>query len=239
MKKQTAKKQAAKTKAATKPAKPVEPVTLTLQDLAKKYKTDKLQHGYMPYYMRHLPQNPALLLEIGALHGASLKMWKDAFPDTSIHAVDLYTNPELITEEKVFAIGCVPLRADQGSSEDMLSIAARWQYNVIIDDGSHNSDHQLISFHQLFLNALQPGGLYVVEDLHCCKEAFYHNSINNPDVFPLLSGFNDTILASLQQWQKTGVFNNACFTQANNKAITELIADVAIYEEKIAFIWSK
>lgn len=241
--KQTANKQSTKpapakktTDAAAAAAPPAAP---TLQELAAKYKTDKLEHGYMPYYMRHLPQHPEFMLEIGAFKGASLKMWRAGFPGAHIHAVDLYTSPKLITEAQVFALGCVPLRANQGSVMDLQSIADRWKYNVIIDDGSHNSDHQLISFRELFLNALQPRGLYVVEDLHCCKEEFYHNSINNPEVFKSLRGFDDTILVSLQEWQKTKVFKNYCFNEEENKAITKLIGDVAIYDEKIAFVFKK
>ena len=40
-------------------------------------------------------------------------------------------------------------------------------FDIIIDDGSHRNDDMVISFETLF-PVLKCGGMYVVEDLHCC-----------------------------------------------------------------------
>jgi hypothetical protein len=37
--------------------------------------------------------------------------------------------------------------------------------SLIVDDGSHHPDHQLLSFSMLFQQLLQPGGLYILEDV--------------------------------------------------------------------------
>jgi hypothetical protein len=39
-------------------------------------------------------------------------------------------------------------------------------FDVIIDDGSHHCDHIQTTFNALFIHALRPGGIYVIEDLN-------------------------------------------------------------------------
>jgi predicted methyltransferase len=55
-------------------------------------------------------------------------------------------------------------------------------FDVIVDDGGHNTAQQLSSFMMLFQHALKPGGLYVIEDLHAgryylvCRQLSVTNS---------------------------------------------------------------
>ena len=62
----------------------------TLQELAFMYGTDKLEHGYIPFYEKHLPKNTKKLLEIGVKEGRSIRMWQKYFPETEIHGLDLF-----------------------------------------------------------------------------------------------------------------------------------------------------
>ena len=39
-------------------------------------------------------------------------------------------------------------------------------FDIILDDGSHKTHHQNISFGALFRSALKDGGCYMVEDVH-------------------------------------------------------------------------
>ena len=41
---------------------------------------------------------------------------------------------------------------------------SRGEFDVIIDDGSHVPDHQILTFNKLF-GSLKPGGLYIFEDI--------------------------------------------------------------------------
>lgn len=63
----------------------------TLCELAAKHGTDKLKHGYTPLYHElftpHRDQQFSLV-EIGVLNGASIRMWRDYFPEATIYAVD-------------------------------------------------------------------------------------------------------------------------------------------------------
>lgn len=130
----------------------------TLEQLAVKYGTDKLQHGYIPYYERHLPKNPARILEIGCLTGASIRMWREYFPDAEIHCLDLFEEHK----EPDDIPGVIYWKGSQ-TDQYILEQLRRIHFDVIIDDGSHNSRDQLITFWSLWGCC----DLYVVEDLHC------------------------------------------------------------------------
>lgn len=172
----------------------------TLEQLAVKYGTDKLQHGYIPYYEQHLPKNPVRILEIGCLTGASIRMWREYFPNTEIHCLDLFEEhkpPEDIP-------GVIYWKGSQ-TDQYILEQLRRIHFDVIIDDGSHNSRDQLITFWSLWGCC----DLYVVEDLHCALDEPYRQGL------PL----NKTMLIQM----KTGFF--ACPGKLYNHKISFIYAD--------------
>ena len=106
------------------------------------------------------------LLEIGVggddndVGGRSLLAWQAFFPFATIIGVDYLPREAVATRRARFR------QANQGSAEDLARLCAEeGPFDVIIDDGSHLSQHQLFSFHHLF-DALQDGGIYVIEDVH-------------------------------------------------------------------------
>jgi hypothetical protein len=140
-----------------------------LVDLAVRHGTDKWGgHGYARHYDTHfarLRQAPVRLLEIGIggdedphAGGASLRMWRDYFPQGRIHGVDVWDkrphDGERITTHK-------------GSQDDRAFLEALCRehgpFDVIVDDGSHHNRHVLASFDILYPH-LKPGGLYAIED---------------------------------------------------------------------------
>ena len=197
-----------------------------LEYLANKYGTDKIGHGYIPHYETHLPSNPGKILEIGCLNGASLRMWKEFFPDTEISVIDIFKDKNNISKEDIEKEGFAAYKGDQSDINFLYTI--KDMFNVIIDDGSHNSHHQQISFKHLFVNSLCSGGIYVVEDLHCCKEKYYWGNH--------VKSFKDTILSVFHEYLKTGKFENDFFNETENRIFNELVADLKIYDDKIAFI---
>ncbi len=53
-------------------------------------------------------------------------------------------------------------------------------YDIIIDDGSHlNAD--IIKTFQFFYSRLAPGGIYVIEDLHCSYWGEWHGGLWRAD----------------------------------------------------------
>lgn len=136
-----------------------------------KYKTDKLtHHGYNRFYDMFLTplRNTKLnFLEIGVDKGRSLKLWNDFFNNGKIYGLDInegYEHPK----GKVY-------KGDQ-SDIRVLEILTKeiGKCKVIIDDGSHVPEHQLLGFNYLFENCLDYGGVYIIEDI----ETSYWGEIN-------------------------------------------------------------
>lgn len=140
---------------------------MTLDELAIKYKTDKSSklHNYTEKYDRYFSpwrEKNIKVLEIGIQDGYSLKTWKDYFPNAHIYGLDV-VDCKHMDEDRLTTI--------RGSQNDLAALQRLNEqygpFDIIIDDGSHVSSDMRISFDYLF-PFLKPGGLYVVEDLHCC-----------------------------------------------------------------------
>lgn len=145
----------------------------SLEVLAEKYGTDKLQHGYIPFYVKHLPEKPKRILEIGVKEGRSLAMLAEYFPNTEIHGLDLFAEYSIQQAmQNIYELFAMTNRVQlhQGNQCDHLVLEElrKLDFDVIIDDGSHNSRDQLMTFYGLF-----NGKHYFIEDLHCCREQFY------------------------------------------------------------------
>lgn len=119
------------------------------------------------------------LLEIGVYQGGSLQMWKDYLGEKA-QIIGLDINPECkkVEEEniKIF-IG------DQQDREYL-----RWlkkqidSVDIIIDDGGHMMEQQIISFEELF-DILSDDGVYLCEDCHTSYWASYHGGYKKEDTF--------------------------------------------------------
>jgi hypothetical protein len=153
---------------------------MTLTDLAAKYGTDKLQHGYIPFYEKHLPKEPKRILEIGVKEGRSLAMWHEYFPNANIYGIDLFAE---CSHEDVYKnidhysngeweLGKVFLHTGNQCDWQILEELRKYDFDVIIDDGSHNSRDQLITFFGLY-----NGKHYFIEDLQCNDEDFYSQGL--------------------------------------------------------------
>lgn len=142
---------------------------MTLDELAIKYGSDKSSaggHNYMPFYETHLPKNPKKLLEIGVKAGASIRMWKEWFPETIIHGLDLFQ------EFPIPDIQDVVWHKGNQCDWQLLEQLRKENFDIIVDDGSHDSRHQLMTFFGLF-----NGGQYYIEDLHCCFHSLYRDGL--------------------------------------------------------------
>ena len=138
------------------------------------YGTDKIENGYKPFYESYfesIRQKNIKLLEIGVQKGGSLNLWKDYFPTSQIHGVDIVTQFKFSYVHQGIQIH-TPV--DAGSRKDLSKLIDNigGDFDIIIDDGSHCMyDHQ-VSLGFLF-KYLKPGGIYVIEDLSC--QDFVHN----------------------------------------------------------------
>lgn len=128
--------------------------------------TDKglTHHDYLAAYedvLHPLRSSPIRLLKIGVLNGVSLAMWEEYLPHAKVVGADI--NPAALR----FARGRVTIEIlDQSDVNRLHKVAERHgPFDVIIEDGSHIWSHQITGIVALFPH-LQPGGLYITEDLH-------------------------------------------------------------------------
>jgi predicted O-linked N-acetylglucosamine transferase (SPINDLY family) len=105
---------------------------------------------------------PLCLLEIGVQNGGSLEIWKKYLPPNSeIHGLDI--NPKCL--ELDFSEN---IHFHLGNAADKVFVNRLFvdkTFDIIIDDGSHQSDEVISTFTHLF-KKLNPGGTYIIEDLH-------------------------------------------------------------------------
>lgn len=117
---------------------------------------DKWQH-YFRIYEKHFAKfrgTDVRLLEIGIDHGGSLQLWKKYFGSyAEIIGIDI--NPAALFNEPQIKTYCF----DQCSS----AIAELGPFDIVIDDGSHQLDHQAQTFENLWPRTR---GVYLIEDCH-------------------------------------------------------------------------
>jgi len=159
------------------------PASMTLGCLMMKHGTDKgFEHGFFRSYARifrpFLGSMPLRMLEIGVANGASMNLWTRYFPNLSVlHGIG-YSNFQL--ERKMLLKNSL-VTLYKGKQQDTKFL--NWiledgggNYDLIIDDGSHDPAHQMISFDSLF-HALNPGGLYIIEDIETSYWDVEHSAL--------------------------------------------------------------
>ncbi|WP_375460201.1 class I SAM-dependent methyltransferase [uncultured Enterovirga sp.] len=105
---------------------------------------------------------PIRLLEIGVSNGGSLEIWRKFLPEGS-EIVGIDINPEC--GKLTVSEGIEVFVGDASDKATLDALLGDRSFDVIVDDGSHRSDHIISTFEALFPR-LRGGGKYVVEDLH-------------------------------------------------------------------------
>lgn len=124
---------------------------------------DKFAH-YFPLYEQYFGKfvgRAPKILEIGVQHGGSAEMWRKYFGDgTQIVGVDIAPRCEE-TDYLKLVVG------DQGSPDFWKThfSAAEASFDIIIDDGSHDNPHQIVTLRETY-RTLRDGGIYWCEDTH-------------------------------------------------------------------------
>lgn len=142
---------------------------------------DKWNHYFDIYdfYFSKFRSQPINFLEIGVFQGGSLLMWKNYFHQNSIiHGIDF--NPDCKNFESNNIYIHIGSQSDKVFLEDLLSKVPF--FDIIIDDGGHKMNQQIISFEILFKH-LKPGGIYICEDTHTSYWSNYGGGFKKPSSF--------------------------------------------------------
>ena len=138
-----------------------------LHELFKRHGTDKAHHRYaIPYarFLANLKEDPITFIEIGVKKGKSLASWREYFPKASIIGIDIDAQCKSFESDRIKV--CI---GDQSDKQFLTQVSKdHGPFDVIIDDGSHESFDQQTSLSCLWDN-LNPGGIYIIEDLSCCR----------------------------------------------------------------------
>jgi hypothetical protein len=127
--------------------------------------TDKItSHGYhrfFPQFIERFRSRKGGMLEIGIQECNSLNLWLQYFPNFMIYGIDI--NVEVKGDRyEVF-------KCDQSQFDQLelvcTSLQNREPIYFINDDGSHIPEHQVLTFNLFFNKLLQPGGVYIIEDI--------------------------------------------------------------------------
>lgn len=157
--------------------------------LGLKYNTDKItEHRYDKIYEKFLEplrDKNIKLFEIGSgSEAASFNMWIEYFRNGQIYGMD-------ITEERNQERG-VMCKGDQSNINDLKNMIDKFgECDVIIDDGSHQPQHQIETFNFLFKHMLKNNGIYIIEDIECNywdpKQSIYGYEIGNYSIIDYFS----------------------------------------------------
>lgn len=133
----------------------------TIGDLFTHYGSDKdTEHSYGPVYAELFGAiwvEIGAFLEVGIAQGASLRAWREYFPNAAIVGLDHHADPGPIP-------GVEQVRANSTVAAEVNAVLGDRTFDAIVDDGGHWLEEQQPTFENLWPR-VRPGGVYVVEDL--------------------------------------------------------------------------
>ncbi len=194
-------------------------------------------HHYFDIYTRHFEpyrSKPIKMLEIGVFRGGSLRMWKKFFhPDSVIVGIDIDKRCRQyeIADQQVY------VRIGSQADADFLATVNKefGPFDIILDDGSHKTYHQLVSFTSLFRGALKDGGCYMVEDTHT---SYWTSHVDTPQSFVELSKQMVDVLHEPYLGRKEINFRHEHPEAVSELALTYLGANlggIAFYDSIVVF----
>ena len=139
-------------------------MALDVTELCWQSHTDK-HHGEFPHSEMYdalfhcFRDEPITFLEIGVNKGGSIAVWEAYFPNATLLATDI--KPKcLIRNTERTTVSLV----DQFEPDQLRAYAdEHGPFDVVIDDGSHYSSHQILTLETLW-PYMKPGGIFVIED---------------------------------------------------------------------------
>ena len=150
-----------------------------LTNISNKYKafTDKgpnsdywIKHNYTELYDRLFlyHKNKSInFLEIGIRQGGSLLMWHDYFQFGHIYGVDRNLK-QIECDLSHERINCLQFNAyDSNQVENAFK---KLKFDIVIDDGSHEVNHQ-VKMINIWTNYLNDNGLLIIEDVRSIEDA--------------------------------------------------------------------
>ena len=143
---------------------------MRLKDLVDNSKTDKnTLHSYLDVYDNLIGSKRLTaknILELGILHGGSIKLWNDYFVNAQIYGIDTMDYNDVWD-----GIKCIPnihiLTSIDGYNSEFVShnfIIPQIKFDLVIDDGPHSLE-SMKQFITLYSQILADDGILVIENV--------------------------------------------------------------------------
>ncbi len=154
--------------------------------LNTKSNSDKItNHGYQrvyPWFLGHFKSAEINLLEIGVADSESLILWRNYFEKVNLFALDILPIQINDVDVKLFQV-------DQSDKKQLNQFVLNVDdfFDIIIDDGSHVPDHQMLTLETLW-SKLRGGGVYIIEDIETSywgKSFIYGYKFNSTNGNPI------------------------------------------------------
>ena len=146
-------------------------------------KTENKGHGYSKFYKQKLEKikNKKInILEIGSYAGASAAAFVKYLPESNIFCFDINISNFEYKSEKIHVFG-LDINNQENTIKILNKIANQFkikEFDIIIDDGSHNLSDILIALN-FFFQYLKKKGLYIIEDFKYPNYYPYNRNINH------------------------------------------------------------
>ena len=134
----------------------------------------RFAHDYLRHYesLFRDKNKTYKICEFGCYKGASLRMWKEFFPNAQIVGVDIDNDAKRIQEDRISI-----LIGDSSQSETAKTILNDFgKLNLIIDDASHAWGSIRLTFERMW-DVLDTEGIYIIEDINCGAQGAYENCL--------------------------------------------------------------
>ena len=132
--------------------------------ITDKYIGNQQCHSYVENFYGHVfpPRkfSTQKILEIGIATGGSLWLWERFFPSAMIYAVDKegFMGNKFMGQPRIITI------EGDAYSNDIVDKFANISFDIIIDDGPHTLESQVL-FLKKYIPKVAPGGIIIIEDI--------------------------------------------------------------------------
>lgn len=194
------------------------------------FDTDKVGH-YLEFYDslwnkdRH---DFKKVCEIGVKYGGSIKLWAEYFPTANVYAIDAMEEYYAYVPEHERVFGFFGNTRERNTSKEFEKEYGD-EFDIILDDGCHQTSAQQISFGQFF-PLVKSGGYYVIEDILACLDSHYAEADGS-----------DRITTAVESLRVNGTLGDTAYHMQEKeiKYIENNVDSVIWHPEKIAAVIKK
>lgn len=127
-------------------------------------------HTYIDEYEKLLSgrRDSITILEIGVRYGHSIRMWNEYFINSNVVGIEVSVDSiNTLKNDIPFNENTNLLHIIHGDAtdENILEELKNYEFDIIIDDGSHLFNDQVKSF-GILKNKMKSDGIYIIEDVN-------------------------------------------------------------------------